>query len=69
MLNENDVLITIITKRNEKGNTDYRDIANALNLDMISLLPFMKALSSKGYITQTLENVTVTRLGLLACKK
>lgn len=69
MLNENDVLITIITKRNEKGNTDYRDIANALNLDTISLLPFMKTLSSKGYITQTLENVTVTRLGLLACKK
>lgn len=69
MLNENDVLITIITKRNEKGNTDYRDIANDLNLDMISLLPFMKTLSSKGYITQTLENVTVTRLGLLACKK
>ncbi len=27
MLNENDVLMTIITKRNEKGNTDYRDIA------------------------------------------
>ena len=43
MLNENDVLITI--------------------------MPFMKTLSSKGYITQTLENVTVTRLGLLACKK
>lgn len=69
MINVDEVLAVIIAKRNENGNTDYRDIADTLGLDMISLLPFMKILSSKGYITQTLENVTVTKLGLLACKK
>lgn len=69
MINVDEVLAVIIAKRNENGNTDYRDVADTLGLDMLSLLPFMKILSSKGYITQTLENATVTKLGLLACKK
>lgn len=66
MIESKDFLRTIVEKRNKNGNTDYTDIANSLGIDMVSMLPFMKELNSKGYITQTLEDVTVTKLGLLA---
>lgn len=66
MIESKDFLRTIVEKRNKNGNTDYTDIANSFGIDMVSMLPFMKELNRKGYITQTLEDVTVTKLGLLA---
>lgn len=66
MIESKDFLRTIVEKRSKNGNTDYTDIANSLGIDMVSMLPFMKELNRKGYITQTLEDVTVTKLGLLA---
>lgn len=66
MIESKDFLRTIVEKRNKNGNTDYTDIANSLGIDTVSMLPFMKELNRKGYITQTLEDVTVTKLGLLA---
>lgn len=66
MIESKDFLRTIVEKRNKNGNTDYADIANGLGIDTVSMLPFMKELNRKGYITQTLEDVTVTKLGLLA---
>nr|DAT49555.1 MAG TPA: Transcriptional regulator mntR-turn-helix, DNA-Binding Protein, Metalloregulatory Protein.61A [Caudoviricetes sp.] len=66
MIESKDFLKTIVEKRDKNGNTNYADIANCLGIDTISMLPFMKELSSKGYITQTLEDVTITKLGLLA---
>lgn len=66
MIESKDFLKTIVEKRDKNGNTDYADIASCLGIDMISMLPFMRELSNKGYITQTLEDVTVTKLGLLA---
>lgn len=66
MIESKDFLRAIVEKRNKNGNTDYADIANSLGIDMVSMLPFMKKLNRKGYIIQTLEDVTVTKLGLLA---
>lgn len=66
MIESKDFLKTIVEKRDKNGSTNYADIASCLGVDMISMLPFMRELSNKGYITQTLEDVTVTKLGLLA---
>ena len=66
MIESKDFLKAIVEKRDKNGNTDYADIASFLDIDMISMLPFMRELSNKGYITQTLEDVPVTKLGLLA---
>ena len=66
MIESKDFLKTIVEKRDKNGNTNYVDIASCLGIDMISMLPFMRELSNKGYITQTLEDVTITKLGLLA---
>lgn len=66
MIESKDFLKTIVEKRDKNGNTNYADIASCLGVDMISMLPFMRELSNKGYITQTLEDVTVTKLGPLA---
>ena len=66
MIESKDFLKTIVEKRDKNGNTIYADIASCLGIDMISMLPFMRELSNKGYITQTLEDVTITKLGLLA---
>lgn len=66
MIESKDFLKTIVEKRDKNSNTNYADIASCLGIDMISMLPFMRELSNKGYITQTLEDVTITKLGLLA---
>lgn len=65
MIESKDFLKTIVEKRDKNGNTNYADIASCLGIDMISMLPFMRELSN-SYITQTLEDVTITKLGLLA---
>ena len=66
MITEGDVLKAIVDCKNQNGRTDYRDIINKLDVDDVSLLPFLKELNRKGYIAQTLEDVAITDLGLAA---
>lgn len=68
MLTKEDVLKSIAECRKSNGRTDYADIMSKLNVDDISLLPFLKELKQQGYILQTSEDVEITDLGLSAYK-
>lgn len=69
MLSENDVLKSIIKHKKPNGNTDYSDVMNELSIDDVSLMTFVKVLKQKGYITTTMEDITITPLGLSAYKE
>lgn len=66
MITNDDVLKAIVDCKNPNGRTDYQDIMEKLNVDDISLLPFLRELNRSGYIMQTNEDVTVTSLGMIA---
>lgn len=66
MITEEDVLKAIVDCKNPNGSTDYRDIMGKLDVDDISLLPLLKELNRKGYIIQTVDDVSITDLGLSA---
>jgi Mn-dependent DtxR family transcriptional regulator len=69
MVSEKDVLFAMSKNRDENNIVDRIAIEKKLKLDDMSLIPFLKELNKKGYITQTLENIEITELGLSACKK
>lgn len=66
MLTEDNVLKAIVKHRNADGHTLYSDITSELSIDDISLITLLKTLEKQGYITQTMEDVTVTSLGMSA---
>lgn len=66
MITENDVLKAIVKHRKPDGNTLFDDIMSELSIEDIALLPLLKSLEIKGYVTSTFEDVTVTSLGLSA---
>lgn len=66
MITNDDVLKAIVDCKKPNGRTDYADVMEGLNIDDISLLPFLKELNSLGYIMQTSEDITVTSLGMIA---
>lgn len=63
MIIKDDVLKAIVECEKPNGRTDFKDIMNKLEIDDISLLPFLKELKEQGYTIQTLEDVAVTDLG------
>ncbi len=69
MITNEDVLKAIVECEKPNGRTDFRDIMNKLEIDDISLLPFLKELKKQGYTVQTLEDVAVTALGRSAYKE
>lgn len=66
MITNNDVLKAIVDHKKTNGQTDYRDVMENLNIDDLSLLPFLRELNASGYITYTMESVAVTSLGMIA---
>lgn len=66
MITNDDVLKAIVDCKKPNGRTDYQDIMENLNVDDVSLLPFLRELNKSGYIIQTNEDVTVTSLGMIA---
>ena len=66
MVTEEDVLKAIVKHHDPDGKTNYLDVMEKLSMDDISLIPFLKAFEEKGYITRTMEDVTITSLGLSA---
>lgn len=67
MITNDDVSKAILDCKKPNGRKDYQDIMEKLNVDDVSLLPFLRELNESGYITQTNEDVTVTSLGMIAC--
>lgn len=63
------VLKSIAKNRKPDNSVDYRDVENELKMSDTSLTPFLKELSTKGYITQFLGQIEITDLGLSASKK
>lgn len=68
MLINEDVSKAIAECRKSNGRTEYSDVITKLNIDSVSLIPFLKKFKQKGYITQTSEDITMTSLGLSAYK-
>lgn len=68
MITKDDVLKAIVECEKSNGRTDFSDIMNKLEVDDISLLPFLRELKEQGYTVQTLEDVAVTSLGRSAYK-
>lgn len=66
MITEENVLKSIVDCRRPNGRTMYTDIEKDLSLDSSSLVPFLRNLESKNYIETTMEDITITQLGLLA---
>lgn len=66
MITNDDILKAIVDFKKPNGRTDYQDIMEKLNVDDVSLLPFLRELNKSGYIIQTNEDVTVTSIGMLA---
>jgi predicted transcriptional regulator len=66
MISSDDVLKAIVKCKRDDNHVDYNDIMRELNMDDVSLIPFLKELSCKRYIIQTLENLEITSLGLSA---
>lgn len=63
MITKDDVLKAIVECEKPNGRTDYRDIMNKLQVDDVSLLPFLKELRKQCYIDNVLEDVSATSLG------
>lgn len=66
MITEENVLKSIVDCRRPNGRTMYTDIEKDLSLDSSSLIPFLRSLESKSYIETTMEDITITQLGLIA---
>ena len=66
MITNDDILKAIVDFKKPYGRTVYQDIMEKLNVDDVSLLPFLRELNKSGYIIQTNEDVTVTSIGMLA---
>lgn len=69
MISWEEVLIAIVECRKENGFSYYNDIFEELEIDDISILPFLKVLREKGYIIQTTVEVQATSAGLLKYKE
>lgn len=68
MITSDDVLKAIVDCKKLSGEADYLDVMKKLDIDDISLAPFLKELDEKRFIVHTMESVSVTSLGLSAYK-
>lgn len=66
MITNDDVLKAIVSCKNSDNQVDYSDVCEKLNIDDISLIPFLKYLNKSGYITQTTSDIYITSLGMSA---
>ena len=68
MINLDDVIVAIVKCEKPNGRTDFNDVINRLEIDDVSLIPFLKELKARGYIIQTSEDIEITSLGMSAYK-
>lgn len=66
MITEQDVIKAIVKCKKENGRTNHYDVMKELSIDDITLLKFNRTLTEKGYITTTMEDISITSLGMSA---
>ena len=69
MITKEDVLKAIVECKKPDGHTDFTDISEKLNTDIIYIHPLLKELKKEGYTIKTLADITVTPLGESAYKE
>lgn len=62
MITENDVIKAIVECKKSDNTTNYIDVCRKLNIDDLTLFPFVNSLKEKGYIQSDLSQIYVTSL-------
>ncbi len=68
MITADDVIVAIVKCKKPNGRTDFNDIIDRLEIDDVSLIPFLKELKARNYIIQTSEDIEITPIGMSAYK-
>ena len=64
VVTEEIVLKALVELRDSYEKTDYDIVADKLDIDFVTLGKYLESLRRKGYITQVLEDATVTEARL-----